>query len=174
VDPRLYASGAVLSFAASFFLRSQLSPDANYGAFVMANLASGIGLGAFFVSLTTVQFQAIPPSRLAAASGIANFGRITAGGFVASVLATVWDRRAALHQSQIADGQQLHSPVWAQALANLQGLGNSYDTSIDMLTQQVTNQSYHQGVFDLFWLAGWACLVMTPLIWLTPRPPAHH
>ena len=171
VDPRIYATISILAFSVSFFLRSGLTPDSGYQALLLSNLVLGVGLGAFFVSLTTVQFQAIPPERLAAASGISNFARITAGGFVASVLGTLWDRRAALHQSQTSDTQPLHAIPWERALDSLQAAGASYPQALSSLTQQVVTQAYDVATFDLFWLAGWICLLMAPLMWAMPRPP---
>ena len=44
-----------------------------------------------------------------------NFARITAGGFAASVVTTLWDRREALHQSRMADLTTIFSPAFNQA-----------------------------------------------------------
>ena len=60
-------------------------------------------MATFFLAMITILLDGIPPQRIPLASGLSNFARITGGGFAASIVTTLWDRREALHQSRLAD-----------------------------------------------------------------------
>ena len=94
-DARWFATLALVAFAASYFMRANLTATASFRDFVLPMLVQGIALTSFFVSLVTISLDSIAPQRIPSASGISNFSRITAGGFAASITTTLWDRRAA-------------------------------------------------------------------------------
>ena len=169
IDARITGTVAMLAFAASFFMRSLYPPDASFGVLIMPMLVQGVAMSTFFVSMITIQLSDVSPEQTPSASGLSNFARITAGGFAASLVTAFWDRREALHQVHIADVQPSRTEQWSQAIAHLQGVGLSAQQSLAALTQQVVNQAYDIAALDLFWLFGWLCVVMIPLIWLTRK-----
>ena len=166
VDARITGTIAMLAFAASFFMRSLYTPQSSFFVLILPMLVQGIAMTTFFVSMLTLQLRDITGPQTPSASGLSNFARITGGGFAASLVTSFWDRREALHQSQIADVQPSHGVVWDQALAQLHGAGLSLEQSFGALTNQVVNQAYTMAAIDLFWLFGWLSLVMIPLIWM--------
>ena len=123
VDARWLATIAFVSFAASFYLRSEFTTYVSFWNLVVPTLVQGIAMSTFFVSLITVQLDGIPPERLPSATGISNFARITAGSFAASLVTTGWDRREALHQSRLAEGTTAYSAPFTQAMDSLSHLG---------------------------------------------------
>ena len=169
IDARIIASIALLAFAISFFMRSLYPPDASFGVLVLPMLVQGVAMSTFFVSMITIQLKDIPARQNPAASGLSNFARITMGGFAASLVTAFWDRREALHQSQIADVQPSHAATWTTALDRLHAAGLSATQSLGLEVQQVVNQAYTIAAVDLFWLFGWLSLLMIPLIWLSRR-----
>ena len=74
-----------------------------------------------------ITLSALSPERIAAASGLSNFARITAGSFGTSMATTLWDRRATLHHAQLVERLDPNDPVTAQALGTLHagGMGPS-------------------------------------------------
>jgi DHA2 family multidrug resistance protein len=167
LDARITASLAMIAFAVSFFMRAALPPDASFSVLIFPMLVQGIGMSAFFVALITIQFKDIKPEQTPAASGLSNFARITAGGFAASLVTAFWDRREAVHQVQLADGQASHNVQWTQAFAQLGNVGFSAPQSLGVLGQQVVNQAYTIAALDLFWIFGWLSIACIPLIWIT-------
>jgi DHA2 family multidrug resistance protein len=129
-------------------------------------------MSTFFVSMITIQLRDIPPAQTPSASGLSNFVRITGGGFAASLTTAFWDRRATLHQSQLADAQTSHLDVWRQAEAALHGAGLSVKQAVGALAQQVSNQASTLAAVELFWLFGVVSAVMIPLVWLALRSVA--
>src|SRR3546814_16134085 len=91
----------------------------------MPLLVNGVAMSTFFVSMLTIQLNGIPPDQIPSATGISNFDRITCGSFGASLITTAWDRREAVHQSQLADHLSIFSPIYQKAAAILPGFGAS-------------------------------------------------
>jgi DHA2 family multidrug resistance protein len=41
--------------------------------------------------------------------------------------------------------------------------------SLGVLSHNLINQSYMLASLDFFWISGWVCLAVIPLVWLTRR-----
>jgi len=122
------------------------------------------------VPLVTISFDGIPGERVPSASGISNFARITAGSFAASIITTSWDRREALHQTRLTEVSTPYSPIYRQAIEQLQAAGMSPTQAAGAIMRQIVNQSYLLASVELFWICGWMAVVMVGVIWLTRRP----
>jgi DHA2 family multidrug resistance protein len=168
-DARITGSFALLAFALSFFMRSRLPFDASFGVLVIPMLVQGVAMSTFFVSMITIQLRDVSPAQTPAASGLSNFTRITAGGFAASLVTTFWDRREAVHQTQLSAAPTSHAAIWDQAYAALEGAGVGMQQAVGVLAHQIQVQAYTEAALDIFWAAGWLSLLMVPLIWLARR-----
>jgi DHA2 family multidrug resistance protein len=169
IDARITGTIALLAFGASFLMRAFLTPDASFAVLVLPMLVQGVAMSTFFVSMITIQLKDVPAAQTPSASGLSNFARITGGGFAASLTTALWDRRATLHQSHLADLQTARTPEWTQALYSLQHAGFSAQQAVGALANQVVNQAYTIAALDIFWLFGVLSIVMIPLIWFTRR-----
>ncbi|WP_454886508.1 DHA2 family efflux MFS transporter permease subunit [Sphingomonas oryzagri] len=175
LDPRLMASAAFLAFAGSFFMRSHYTPDASFWVLTAPLFLQGFAMSMFFVQLITISFDGLPAEKVPSASGISNFARITGGSFAASLITTYWDRREALHQSRLVEGANSFSPIYRQALDQIQAFGQPPLQAAASVMHQVVNQAYLLSSLELFWLSGWLCVVMIPAIWLCRKPaPSDH
>jgi DHA2 family multidrug resistance protein len=168
-DARWTATIAFVTFAISYFMRSGLTTDASFGAFVLPLLVQGVAMSTFFVAMLTISLDGIPPNKIPSASGISNFTRITAGAFAASITTTFWDRREALHQSRLVETPTIYNPTLQHAIATLHALGFSNAQGYGVVLNNIIGQSYLLASDDLFWISGWICLLMIPIIWLSRR-----
>ena len=168
-DARITGSLAMIAFAASFFLRSAYPFDASFAVLVFPMLFQGLGMSMFFVSMITIQLRDVSAAQTPSASGLSNFTRITAGGFAASLSTTIWDRRAAVHQTQLSAAPTSHPAAWDQALGTLNAAGVDMQQAAGVLGRQIQTQAYTLAALDIFWVSGWLSLLMIPLIWLTKR-----
>ncbi len=166
VDSRIIATIAFLAFSASYFLRAGFTADASFFNFVLPLLVQGIAMATFFLAMITLLLDGIPPQRIPSASGVSNFARITAGGFAASIVTTLWDRREALHQSRLADHATAFSPLLRGAMESLHRLGFPDLSAQAALTRSMVGQAYLLATDDIFYASGWLCLVLIGLIWL--------
>jgi DHA2 family multidrug resistance protein len=169
-DARVLAATSFGLFAISYFMRAQLTADSSYWVFVAPQLVQGLAMGMFFVAMLAVAFDGLPPQKVPAASGLSNFLRITAAGFATSIITTFWDRREALHQSQLADAVTQYTPAYQEALTRLHQLGLSDQLAAGALTQTMIGQSYLLSSLDLFYASAWLSVLLIPLCFLVRRP----
>jgi DHA2 family multidrug resistance protein len=172
-DPRLLAASSFGFYGLSFFMRAHLTADATFFEFTAPQLVQGFAMGTFFVSLLAIIFDGLPPQKIPSASGLSNFLRITAGSFATSLITTFWDRRAALHQTRLADTVTVYAPAYQQSLAQLHQFGLGDQAAAGSMTQQLVGQSYLLSSLDLFYLSGWLSVALIPLCFMVRRPAVH-
>jgi MFS transporter, DHA2 family, multidrug resistance protein len=172
IDARWAASFSFVAFAISYFLRANLTPSASFGQFVYPLLFQGAGMATFFLSMVAISLDGIAPERIPSASGISNFARITAGGFAASIVTTMWDRRERLHQSRLAETPTNYNPVLHQAVNHLGTRHLPELKSLGVITHALINQSYLLSSLDIFWISGWLSAAMLGIVWLSKRTVA--
>jgi DHA2 family multidrug resistance protein len=169
VDARIMATIAFVAFAISYFMRSGYTADAGFWDFTLPLLVQGVAMSTFFVSLITISLDGVAPDRIPSASGISNFARITAGGFAASIVTTMWDRREALHQARLADSSSIYNPPMQQAVTHLHSFGLTDLQSYTVLARNLTTQAYLLSSDDLFWISGWLSIALIAMVWMARR-----
>jgi DHA2 family multidrug resistance protein len=166
IDSRIIATLAFIAFGCSYLMRANFTNDASFVDFMLPLLVQGIAMATFFLAMITILLDGVPPHRIPLASGLSNFARITGGGFAASIVTTLWDRREALHQSRMADTATSFSPTLRAALANLHRLGLPDLQAKAAIAHTMTREAYLMGANDIFWASGWICLVLIGTVWL--------
>jgi DHA2 family multidrug resistance protein len=169
VDARVIATVAYIAFGVSYLMRANFTADASFVDFMLPLLVQGVAMATFFLAMITILLDGIPPHKIPLASGLSNFARITGGGFAASIVTTLWDRREALHQSRMADGLTIWSPQLNGALAGLHRLGLPDLGAKAAVARTMTSQAYLLAADDIFWASGWLCLLMIGFVWLCKR-----
>ncbi|HTJ62480.1 MAG TPA: DHA2 family efflux MFS transporter permease subunit [Alphaproteobacteria bacterium] len=169
VDARWTATISFVAFAVSYLMRAGYTPDSSFTVLMMPLIVQGVAMSVFFVSMLTILLNGVPPQRVPAASGLSNFARITAGSFAASLTTVIWDRRETHFQSRLVDLLGLNNPALTQALSQLQHGGLSMAQSLGVLDRELVNQAYLLSSIDFFWVSGWLCLAVLPLVWFTHR-----
>jgi DHA2 family multidrug resistance protein len=169
-DARWLTALSLGAFAASYYMRAQLTADAAVIDFIIPQIVQGVAMGTFFVGILAIMLDGIESERVPSASGLAIFLRTTAASFAISITTTFWDRREAFHQSHLAAGTSVYDPPMQQALSQMHSLGMSDGTALAALNQQMVNQAYLLSSLDFFWISSWLTLFMIALLWLTRRP----
>ena len=172
VDARWVASLSVLAFAVSYNMRAGYTPDADFGAFVMPMLIQGVAMSGFFLSMITISLNGVPPAQIPQASGLNNFARITAGSFAASIVTTLWERGAAVHQTRLSESVPSSNPAWLQATSHLQSAGLSGQQAIGVLSQRFADQAFLLASLDIFRVSALLAVFLIPVIWLTKKAVA--
>jgi DHA2 family multidrug resistance protein len=166
IDARIVASVAFIAFGVSFLMRANFTANAAFIDYMLPLLVQGIAMATFFLAMITILLDGVPAQRIPLASGLSNFARITSGGFAASLVTTVWDRREALHQSRLADQATLFSPTFHQALDALHRLGLPDLAAKASIDRSLLGQAYLLAANDIFWISGWICLALVGMVWL--------
>lgn len=164
-DPRWIASGAFVVFALSLWMRSRFTTESDLHALMLPSLIQGAGNAMFFVSLLAIILSRLPSDRIAAAAGVSNFLRYTAGAFGTSLITTAWDWRASVHRSQLVEA--VHDGAeplkHARALLGTTGMGPQQQLAIiDRLVEQQANTL---AVTELFYLSALLFTALLGLLW---------
>src|SRR5487761_2617974 len=169
VDPRLFSTGAFAIFAIVFFMRSRFDTNADIETLLIPTIIQGAGMALFFIPLVTLGISGLGAERIAAASGLFNFARITAGSFGTSIMTTWWDRRASLHHAQLAEHISPYDPTSVQALASLHANGLAAGQGHAVINRMIDQQAFTMSADDLFRLSAVVFVLLIGVVWLA-RP----
>ena len=171
VDPRHYAAFSFVIFTLVLWMRSQFNTQADFGTIMIPTIIQGVAMAFFFIPLMTITLSNLPYDKIAAASGLSNFVRITAGSFGTSIATTLWQDRAALHHAQISEYVGQGRQAASTALSGLASAGLSPEQALASVNRLVDQQAYMLAANDIFYASALMFLLLIPLIYLTRRPP---
>jgi DHA2 family multidrug resistance protein len=126
-------------------------------------------MATFFLPLLSLTLSGLPPERMAAASGLSNFVRITAGAIGASVVTTLWDNRSAMHHAYLTENISRYSSSTDAMVRSLMSGGLTNGQAFGYVERILDNQAHMLGAADVFWLSGVIFLVLMFGIWIA-RP----
>jgi DHA2 family multidrug resistance protein len=169
VDPRIYATAALLIFAVVAAMRGGFTSQVDIDTVIIPTLIQGAAVSCFFIPLVTLALSGLRHDQIASASGLNNFMRITAGAFATSIATTLWENRATLHHAQLVEHLSASSPAATEALGKLASAGLSAEQSYGLLNQLVNQQAFTMAAVDLFNLSAVLLVLLVPLVWLS-RP----
>src|SRR5947208_4785846 len=91
VDPRVYATMSLVVFAVVAWMRSRFNTEVDIWTLVIPTILQGAAVSCFFIPLVGLALGDLRQDQIAAASGLNNFLRISAGAFATSIATTVWE-----------------------------------------------------------------------------------
>jgi DHA2 family multidrug resistance protein len=169
IDPRRYATFSFLVFALVLWMRSNFNTQADFVTIIIPTIIQGIAMAFFFIPLVTITLSGLTPDRIPAASGLSNFLRITAGAMGTSITTTLWENRAALHHSQLAESVNQGNNAAASVMSGLASSGLSTEQVLGQVNRIVDQQSFMLATNDIFYASAILFLLLIPLVWLA-RP----
>jgi DHA2 family multidrug resistance protein len=161
---------SLVIFAVVAWMRSRFNTNVDLWTIVVPTILQGAAVSAFFIPLVGVALGDLPQSQIAAASGLNNFLRITAGAFATSTATTLWENRAALHHAQLVEHLTPGSPATSAALDFLARNGMNEQQRLAFLDRLVTQQAFTLSALDLFYASAIVLVLLIPLVWMA-RPP---
>ncbi len=168
LDPRWFVTVSFLVFALVMFMRADFNTQANFETLLMPTLIQGAAMATFFIPLLALAFSGLEPERIASASGLINFTRITAGSFATSITTTLWWQRATVHHAQLVERLTSNAQA-AQFMTNVHAAGLSRQQGGVLLNHLVNQQAYMLSADDIFYASGYLFVAMVVLIWFA-RP----
>ncbi|MBL8287136.1 MAG: DHA2 family efflux MFS transporter permease subunit [Rubrivivax sp.] len=170
IDARKIATFSFVVFAFVLWLRSRFDTQAPFETILVPTLVQGIATACFFIPLQTIIFNGLAPHEMAAASGLSNFARITAGAVGTSIFTTAWEDRAAMHHARLAESLGAGNAAAADALARLNAAGMPDPAALAFVNRLVDQQAYTMAATDLYWLSALLFLGLIGVLWLAPAP----
>lgn len=172
VDPRKFVTFSFLVFALVLWMRAQFSTQTNFETILIPTVIQGVGMAFFFIPLVSITLSGLPPQRMAAASGVSNFMRITAGAFGTSIATTLWEDRAKLHHVHLVEAASSGRAPTAEALNGLTNLGLAPSQAWGMINRVVDEQAFTLAATDIFYASALMFLALIPMVWITrPQRP---
>ncbi len=169
-DPRVMTTLAFMLFALVLLMRSNFTTQTDFATIMVPTLLQGAALAFFFIPLTTIALSGIPPDRIAAAAGLSNFVRITAGAIGTSVTTTLWESRAALHHQHMVERLAMGDPATRASVDALTQAGMSAEQAWTQINRLIDQQAYTRAADDIFLGSSFLFLGLIALIWFTQRP----
>lgn len=169
VDPRALAvTGLILTGVGNLMLGS-MNLSAGFWDLSIPGIISGLGMGLFFVPMSTLAFQNIDQSRQDEASGIYGVTRSIGSSIGIAVVGWQVASRTQYHWSTLGSGLTAFNPNVRAYLTPL-GLDPQSIAAAAQLSGQVAQQASLLAFQDAFWLTGWAAFLMVPIVFALQRP----
>jgi DHA2 family multidrug resistance protein len=169
VDPRYFATASLVIFAVVALMRAKFNTQVDEWTLIIPTIIQGAAVACFFIPLIAVSLSGLRPDQIAAATGLNNFVRITAGAFATSLATTFWESRAILHHAQLVEHVTRTDPAAVDALGKLGASGLSPEQAYGYLNQVINQQAFTLAALDLFQASAILLILLVPLVWLA-RP----
>lgn len=178
-DARLMVGAGLLLTGLGNLAMARLNLDAGFWDLAVPGMISGVGMGLFFVPMSTVAFQNVGPEKQDEASGL--YGVIRSIGSSAGISIVGWQLadRIQLHWSRLGENV---SDLNSMTAAYLAPLGHSPDSAggAGLLAAELARQAQMLAFQDIFLITGLAAFAMLPFTLLMQAPargrapaPAH-
>ncbi|MFD1342590.1 DHA2 family efflux MFS transporter permease subunit [Litorisediminicola beolgyonensis] len=168
-DPRkLLICGLILTGTGNVLL-GQLNLNAGFWDLAWPGVVSGLGMGLFFVPMSTLAFQNIGSDRQDEASGI--YGVTRSLGSSVGIALVGWQvaSRLQFHYATLASGITPFDAAARDYLAPL-GLTPGSPEGAVYIAGQIQQQASLLAFQDAFWLTGIAAFAMLPVVLVLQRP----
>jgi len=152
------------------WMRDRFTTDVDLATLVLPQFVLGLGIVLMSTPINALTLSWIANERTAGALGVSMFTRVAMGSFGASVFTSLWQHRAAIHHTRLAEGITSFNPLATEAVRTLTTQGFSLQQAYAYLEAALTQQAYMLAANDVFWLAGWCALVLVFVYWFA-RPP---
>ncbi|MBN9430387.1 MAG: DHA2 family efflux MFS transporter permease subunit [Burkholderiales bacterium] len=170
-DLRWAATFSFVVFALVMWMRSRFDTQADMITIIIPTVVQGIAVAFFFIPLVAIVLSGLPPEKIAAASGLSNFVRISAGAFGTSISTTLWEDRAAMHHAHLSESIAHGIPAATDALTRLQATGLSPQQSLAAVDRMIEQQAHTMAANDVFLISSVLFLLLAGFVWLTKPVP---
>lgn len=171
--PRYILAFCFFTLALVYYYFTFFTTSVSFEVVCFSRLLFGIPITMWLPALTAISFAYIPEHRLTMATGIFHFIRMMFGGLGTSIVVTLWQRRAALHQDNITFYTTPYNDLVTGALKTLKESGFSSMQSTQVLYDSVLQQSLMLSTNDVFYvMAGLSVLFFIASFIFKPKSKA--
>ncbi|MCD6047660.1 MAG: multidrug resistance protein [Gammaproteobacteria bacterium] len=169
IDSRWLISFGILCGLYGTYLMAKLNLDMGYHPYFIASIFQGIGIGFFFVPLSTLSLANLAPAEIAGAAGIWGLSRNLGQSLGISIMATLLSRMGQTNWNTLSG--YIH-PYNTNLILWQQATGRTWHDPVTMqlLAQQVQNQAQMIAFNDIAWLASIALALSIPFVFLLQQP----
>jgi MFS transporter, DHA2 family, multidrug resistance protein len=184
VNPKILLSIGIIINAYATYLMSNFTLGADFYTVIWPRIVLGIGMGFFFIPLTTLTMSAVTKEEMGNATSIFNLIRNLGGSFGVAFVTTMLARRQQYHQSHMAGNLTPYDTQYQAAVQQgadalqMRGLEatQAQQGSLANIYQELVRQASMLSFNDAFYLVFIVMLCMLPLVLImrqgrTVEPP---
>lgn len=169
-DQRMLVAVGLILTGTGNIMMGWLDMNSGFWDLGWPGVVSGLGMGLFFVPMSTLAFQNIGQDRQDEASGIYGVTRSIGSSVGIAIVGWQVASRMQFHWSVLSAGITPYSNAARAWLAPL-GLTPESAAGAARLAAQVQAQATMLAFQDAFWLTGLAAFAMLPVVLILQRPP---
>ena len=187
VNPKYLLTFGIIVNAYATYLMSNFTLNADFATVIWPRIVLGVGMGFFFIPLTTLTMSGIPKEEMGNATSIFNLVRNLGGSFGVAFVTTMLARREQYHQAHLVSNLTPYDTQYQMAVQQgaelLQQRGmeatQAQYGSLANIYQEMLRQAGILAFNDAFFLVFCIMLVVLPLVLLmragkTAGPPGLH
>ncbi|WP_455924667.1 DHA2 family efflux MFS transporter permease subunit [Pseudomonas putida] len=171
-DARVLASMAFICWIGASLWRMGFETGLDLYSIGWNSVLMGAGTAFLFTPLVAISLSGLAPPQIPAALGLQNALRMTGASFATALGPAFWDRRARLHQVDLAERINPLDPWADQARHSLEGLGLSAQGTLHTLASSIDRQAHMLALNDFSLLSTWLFALVMGGVWLARRPTA--
>lgn len=164
---KLLALGLILTGGGNLMM-ANLNLDVSFWQLTWPGIISGLGMGLFFVPMSTLAFQNIAPEKQDEASGIYSVMRSLGSSVGIAIIGWQLARRTSFHYANLTQQVTPFNPAVEHYLLPL-GLSPSTEDGASMLANEVMAQASMLAFQDAFILSSLAAFAMLPMVFLIQK-----
>ncbi len=177
VNPKGILAFGIIVCAYATYLMSQFNLYADFYTVSWPRIVLGVGMGFFFIPLTTLTMSGIKKEEMGNATAIYNLLRNLGGSFGVAFVTTTLSRRAQFHQFRLVEhltpfdtAYQMASNQTKQIL-EYRGVGSSISEygGLNAIYEQFIRQASMMSFNDAFYLTSIIMICILPLVLLMKR-----
>lgn len=169
IDPRALALLGLLLTGGGNVLLARLNLDAGFWDLAWPGVVSGLGMGLFFVPMSTLAFQNVTADKQDEASGLYGVTRSLGSSIGVAIIGWQVAQRTGFHYATLAGGLTPFDPGFSAWLAPL-GLSPESPAAAAEVAAEVMRQATMLAFQDAFRLSGFAAFAMLPLALVMKKP----
>src|SRR5262245_4770019 len=158
---------AAAILALSMWRFASLDPGSDYRSYALARVLQGVGLGFFFVPISSLAYSYLPLNKNNKASSVTNLFRNLGGSFGVAFVTTMLERRTQFHHSVVVQHLTPENPIFRATLdgvtQRLISIGSSpadaAQQAYGMVSAIANQQAAMLGFLDCFHVLGWIALM---------------
>lgn len=168
-DPRIFIIVGLFDSVYTSYLMSQFNLQTSFEVMAWVSFIQGVGIGLFFVPLTTLTLSMLPSSAQAEGSGLFNFARNLGISIGISLISTFVARSSQVNWNYLIEKFSTSSPNFQNWLAH-HGMNMQDPHTIAFMSLQIAQQSSMVAFVNAYWLIGLCYLVTIPLVFFLKKP----
>ena len=178
VDTRILITFGCTVSALALFLMAGWDLQLDYSHAVRARMLQSFGLAFLFIPINVTAFAFVPREKTNMGTGIINLARNIGASVGIATVTTMLDRRAQVHQSQLAEHVNTFSAAYRNMLNGTQlrlvsvgsGLAHAASQAQQMIYGTVQRQAAMLAFIDNFKMLGVVFFAVIPILLLLKKP----